>query len=484
MTKNAFCLYLQEHNPKYKMQNSKLWLVFSSLEKSELSQVKKYLQSPFLNQREDLPIFLEFLCRCEEIPPTSQEVWQAVCPGLSYSSPNFNRLCSRLLKQIESFLSLTATPKPQSSPLKLTNAYRAKRLDQLAGSALQNAKKRHQKAPIQDAHWHLNHFLIAEKIYSLGISSQQRTGQTTNLLEASEALDNWFIIEKLKLACSLLASQQLTNSETQLEFLEEIFHKMEKRPQLPPTLSLYWHAFLLLTPPQQQDQFRAFRRELKAHAQLFAPDEQRSLFLIAINFCIRQINQGESEFLPIMYSFYQKGLEEKWLFDRGELSAWTFKNIVSSGLKMRDFEGVEGFLNTYQNRLPEAIRTSFYRYNLAELQLARGEYQEALRTLRFFHFKDALTDLRARLVQIKAGYELGDVQLVDYQISNLRQLIQRRKELAYHRENYRNFARLVKRLINLPPGDWPARNRLQKAISKSPALVEQGWLLEQLKKRE
>ncbi len=138
------------------------------------------------------------------------------------------------------------------------------------------------------------------------------------------------------------------------------------------------------------------------------------------------------------------------------------------------------FIDNYRDRLPEEARENHHRYNLAELQMAQGQYREVLRSLRFLQFKDPLTQLRSRILLVKASLELGDHPLAEYQLAAFRKLLIRRKSLAYHRENYLQFVRIVGRILLLEPGDDASRLAIRQEVELAEAVVERHWLLEKV----
>ncbi|MEM7039298.1 MAG: hypothetical protein AAF570_20150, partial [Bacteroidota bacterium] len=183
---------------------------------------------------------------------------------------------------------------------------------------------------------------------------------------------------------------------------------------------------------------------------------------------------GAGEFLAEVYQLYKRGLDEGWLFERGQLTPWTYKNVVSAGLKLKDLDWVGEFIERYRTDLPEAAEVTFYRYCRAEFQFAKGEYRAVLRTFRFLQLKDPLTHLRARILQIKACFELGEFQLLEAQLENLRQLLRRKKELVYHREAYRNFERFLRRRMGLTPSD--DRSAYLRDLAATEIVAEREWL--------
>jgi hypothetical protein len=72
---------------------------------------------------------------------------------------------------------------------------------------------------------------------------------------------------------------------------------------------------------------------LTQYGNLFPADELRDLFILALNFCIRQYNAGSSDYLAEQFELYKEGFSKDFLspmaFCRGiptkmpQRSAWS-----------------------------------------------------------------------------------------------------------------------------------------------------------------
>lgn len=467
------------------MHGSKLFRSLAFLDASERKAFHKFLDSPFFNHRKDLRSLYSYILQAsEEADWTKEKLWKAVYPDVPFDNPGFNRLCSRLLKLVEQFLAHQMEGGQMGRErIALAKAYLDRGASKMAQSAFQEAEKALGKGKFRDSAYLLDRYHLSEARYNA--SSQKGIRVGVGLREMSADLDLWFVVEKLKHACSLAAQRNVSDEDAPLDFLEEVMEMVErKRLTELPVVGVYFHAYRMMAMEEGGSEYRALRSLLARHAGDLRLGEQRSVFLMAINFCIHSLNSGRQAYLREVYDLYQIGLRDGWLFEQGALSPWTYKNIVSAGLKLRDFEGVAEFVEAYRSRLPEEQRGTFYMSNVAELLFATGRFRETLRTLRYLQFKEALTQLRARILQIMAAYELGEQSMVEYQVANLLKLVKRKKSLAYHRENYRAFARFAKRLVQLWEGDVEGRKSLRKEVEAMEMVVEREWLLEKLGKGE
>lgn len=206
--------------------------------------------------------------------------------------------------------------------------------------------------------------------------------------------------------------------------------------------------------------------------------------MIAINFCVKQLNFGNRDYLKILFALYWNGLETKWLFEKGILSPWTYKNIVSVGLKLALYDQITRFISQYREKLPLSHREDFYQHAQAELLFAKADFQQVLRTTYNVQLKDAITRLRVWIIRIKACYELREITLLEYQIENLSQLLRREKRSAYHKQHYLDFVAHMSRLIRILPNATEAIKAFSEQLDSSEAYLERKWLKDKLEELE
>ena len=457
----------------------KWWRTLGSFSAKEHRTFAKFLASPYFNTRQDLQVLYKQASErlSEEQEPEGETLWRAVHPDRPFDRPAMRHLQSYLLKQMEAFLvHQWAASDLARHRMDLAEAYNSKGLGGLEASALHHAAKALDKNQQKDDA-HFQRVLRYHELQYNAVSQQQRSVRE-QLLDWSGALDDFFVLMKLRQACTMVAQQGVFKTEMRLGFLEAVLEAVEAGDfGKEPAIGIYFHAYKMLTSEAGESHYSHLVNEMQSHGDLFPEAEARAIYLMAINFCIRSLNRGLPSYGAQVYELYMKGLADGWLLENGRLSPWTYKNVVSAGLKLRRFDSVEDFIEGYRTALPPNFQYDYHRYCLAELQLARGDFQQVLRTLRFVQIKDRLAHLRARILQIKAAYELGEFSMVEYQLDNLRQLLRRKKDLAYHKGHYVDFERLARKLVSLGP-NAEQRAKLENEIAGFQGMAEMDWLLE------
>jgi len=94
-----------------KISTSKLIFLLINLSKKEQNALRKFLQSPYFNQRADVLVFFELILKYlnKDIElPSKEFFFQQIYPNQSFSDQNFRLLMSYLFKLAEQFLGTNA----------------------------------------------------------------------------------------------------------------------------------------------------------------------------------------------------------------------------------------------------------------------------------------------------------------------------------------------------------------------------------------
>jgi len=227
--------------------------------------------------------------------------------------------------------------------------------------------------------------------------------------------------------------------------------------------------------------FNKFKKLIHQHWKLIPPTEIRNIYLYAINYCIKRLNTGDRHFIREAFELSRSGLKNKTLLDDGILSSFTYKNITRLGMALSENDWVEEFLETYKKYLHPRERDNNWRYNLAFFYFQQQKYKQAMQLLLQVEFKDVLYNLDARRILLKSYFELGEFNALESLLDSFSRYIHRQKDIGYHRENYLNMIRFVKKIIHGRIADKKIVQQLVKEIETTNGLAEREWLLEKLK---
>jgi hypothetical protein len=154
--------------------------------------------------------------------------------------------------------------------------------------------------------------------------------------------------------------------------------------------------------------------------------------------------------------------------------------MVSTGLKVKQFDWVEDFIHTYSELRDKENRSDFKGFNLARLRFDQMRFQEAKQLLQEVKFKDLFITLNARVLLIKTFYELEQLDLVEHQIKSFQNFVSRQKNLSYHANIFKDNIRFVSKLTRVNHANPANVQKLVNEVKAEKSLTERNWILSKL----
>ncbi len=463
------------------MKSQKLLLSLNQLSKAEQRRFDQFLRSPYFNQRQDVvQLYTSLTNSKEESEP--EALYELIFPGAPFSPQQLRLLLSYLQKLVDQFLALEQwynTPGAEESHL--VQAYRQKGLDRHFNDAMHLAQQALERQPLRNSDYYsrLGALLWEEARHA----SVRHPEDEQHLVGLSDNADLIWLSQKLRYLCLHTAYRARYNTTRSLSLREEVETVLNRYPFLEiPAISTWYYCLKMLEAPETGQYFAQFKHLFLTQGRVFNPDEVRDLYLFAINYCIRRVNEGQTNFFHDILDFYKDGLLKGHLFDNGVLSHFTYHNIVAAGLQTREYEWVEDFIQRYRNTLERTHRDSAYSFNRARLEFARKHYDAALALLQHSNYHEPLLNMAAKTMAIKIYYALDEYEVLHAHLEAFINYIRRKPGLGYHRNNYLNLARYTQKLIGLNWNNKAEVQALRQKIESEAVLTERDWLVDQFGK--
>ena len=465
------------------MQKTLVWEIIAGLSVPEKREAGLFLASPFFNRREDVRHIFRLLAGAAKKgkqAPSRQAVFGQVFPSVKYSDQKMRLSVSYLFKLLEQFL---VQKEMQADPLRqphlLLSAYRRRSLPRHFQTSLKQVEKRMAKQPLRHPGFHFGKYLVEQERYRF-LSGSGRT-QALNLQSVENELTAATVAMKLRQACLMRSHEAVFNTQYEVALLHEVLAEAKKAEmEKVPAVKLYLSCFRALFSEEKNDgNFLKFKSLLFESVHLFPKSEMRDLYLLAINYCIKKINENAHMYYREAHDLYRSGLETELLVEDGKLSRFTYNNVVGLSIRIPDvWEWVEWFVEAYRDHLEPEHRESYFSLSSARLEFARKNYDRALLHLQRADYRDLINNLVAKTLQMKIYFEMEEHGLLESHLRTMRMFIRRKKKLGYHRENWSNIVRYTRKLMELNPFDEEARQVLRSEIKAEEILTEKEWLLE------
>lgn len=460
------------------LEESTLVTLIRAIPASAHRDIRKFLQSPFFTTRTDmLPLF----DRIAEGPVGDKAAfWLALYPSTPFDDQQLRLLMSYLHKLMETYVSFSEWASDEvGQRVSLAVGYRKRGMTTQFSKARNAAEKCVDKRPLRDGEYHQIRYQLMWEEYAL--QTVQNPTDAATFKEMVQHVDASYLSNRLRLICMAYAQRQVyqTSLET-LDVAEVIAMASSSVWADTPAVILYLACYHMLREPDIIDHFHTFTKTLERYQTVFAEEEVRGLYQQAINYCIRRLNSGDDLFFKEVLRLYQSGLTNGYLLEQGLLSRFAYHNIVAAALHVGELDWANEFIHDYKPHLERKYRDSSFSFNLARLEYHRKRFDSVLELLQKANYRDPLLNLAARTLLLKTWYETGETDLLLSHLDAMRNYIQRKRVIGYHKANYMNIVRFADRLLKVNFRDAKALDALRLAIEKEVVLTERDWFLARL----
>jgi len=448
----------------------------NSLNLNEKAAFEKYLESPFFNVGQVAAGLYQAVVAGKK--GFRQEYFNALFPGKRYDDKQYRYIASELNRHLEKFMMLKNL---QKDPL-ITDLITAGAL------ADRDLKKSYHmihrditaKQTIRDETWFMRQYEhgIQDLRYTIRDAERKAAPDYHTVIRH---LDTFYLLAKLRLACESINMANILQSSVDIGMYEKIL-ELADGPQFAetPLLLLYARIYTILTDSKNETAFNEAGTLLREHSEQIKPAEMVNLYQYLKNFCVRQVNSGNTAYVRILFNLYNDMLQNKPMMRHDYLSQWEFKNMVTISLRLGEHDWCEKFLNRYITNLRPEDRKNALTYNTAYFSFMKGEYRQAVRKLQEVEMTDVFYQLDSRVVILKCYYELNDNDAFFYSASAFRLFLMRNKSIsAFQQTIYRN---LIKYITGIERARFN-RAKLQKIrqkIETEKNVADVAWLMNKI----
>ncbi|NUO00719.1 MAG: hypothetical protein HUU01_08885 [Saprospiraceae bacterium] len=474
------------------MQRSRLIIVLKTLDLKARTRFIEYVASPFFNKNEKVrrlcSLVLQYAPDFEHSALHKKAVYKYVFQQEGYADLPLNNVISDLLQLLYDFLALHRYQAQMQLKRELL-------LGELLDRELYGEVERFADKAIPVGHYetYLHAYRLHEKSDEAAIAKGKR-GYNEHLQQGADAFDLYYYCNKLRIACDMASRNAVIQAGYECHFLPEVLAWLEQNTAIveaAPILQVYLQALQMLQETDQAMHYFALKSLLAQHIALFSRQELQSLYHYCLNFCVRQINSGQGVYYREVLDLYKLLLQENILLQNGHLSQWAYNNIITAGIRLREYDWTGEFIKRYREFLQPDAQHNAYTYNLATLFYEKGEPAKALQQLQNVEFTDAFYHLSAKIIQLKSYYALNETEPFMALLEATRKFLSRNNQLSdYQKKSNANFVKLSRGLFQLRQCKSLVAGRvfrqrnanLLAQVQRIQPLANKDWLEEALKR--
>ncbi len=465
------------------MIGSKLLQYLKACSAREWTVLEKFAASPYYNENPDCLRLLQLLRPYhpdfDAAKITKRWAHDQLFPNQAYQDKALRYLMSDLCRLVEQFWVLERRKEREPD-------YLLELLEATSDRGLQKAFQQVDKkvAKVIDEnrprnahffHWRQRWGEIHDQHYQ----RQRRRQPDYSIQEASDALDRYYYLQKLRFVCSMLDRQAIFDADFRSGISEAWKNHLQQQDHFgEPLIRLYDLILQALIEEADPAYFNFLQEQLPSFTHRLPAEELQSIYLFAINYCARKIRQGQSEFAQHALELYVAGIENRILFDgSGKLSPWTFTNVVKLALSLKPFRWIEDFMDRYATALPDHFQANALHYNRAELYYYTHQFDRAQRELSQVAHSDLNYYLGGRVLLAKIYYESEETEALLSLIASFTIFLKRNRQLSADlKRTYLNFCEFLFQLVRRKPKRMAT---LEEDIRSTALLTDRKWLLTQ-----
>jgi hypothetical protein len=470
---------------------SKILTQILSLNLKDRKKFLAFSESPYLNSNEKLNQILTLIFKNEEfiLKETSKnKLFNLFFKNQPFDEQTFHNHLSYLKKLYQKFTALeNFFDKPLNESLfSLEYVYQNNHWDYFTTRA-KSLKKLLDENNFKDSSFHFTAYRLNTLQGYYESSFIDRT-KTVNFQAMLDHLDSFYLIEKLKHSCHLKANMIIANTHYNFHFLDTIFNEIAPFEN-DPTINLYSTIYKTMGETNTEQYYLELKKMLSSDHLSLSEEAAQDLYSFSYNYCIQQINKGNSHYQRELFELYKESLRKNLLLSNHVISEWDYKNITTLGCSLNEFDWTLEFIENFKQKLAENRKENAYNYCKAHWFFSRKMYDNALESLRFVQYTDVKYHISTTFLTIRTYYEKKDIEALLSLLDTFRIYVLRNKKInAAEKKGYTNFVRFTKQLALISfssfDGDDPKKiSKLKKNIEECNDLINKTWLLNELQKK-
>ncbi len=470
------------------MQQTLIIQLLQTFTLEEIKKLDKFLHSEYFHAHEDamklFDVIKAYYPDFISDQLAKEQIFAQLFPNRPFDDGVLRTLRKYLLRSVLNFLTFHRLEKEEA----MSQLFLLYELIDRGVPTIFNKQVRQMENILENTTYHDNEYLLIKFLFKRLILEYQfmsnKREKTPTLDSAHDYLDQYYLASKLELICSALNNQLIIGKQIHSSFFTtEIFQYLEKDIQeFPLLIQVYYYAAQFLKNPENGvGAYQSFKQLMDTRDKSLSQKDLTQLYLYAIGYTNFLYRSGKKEYLKEMFEIYKQMLKYDLLFEGKLIPVHNYKNIVTLGLRLGDYEWTESFIDDYKQFIPEDFREGVYKYNLAHLYFYKEKYGDALKLMQDIDFLDTFYQLGYKLLQLKIFYQLEDVDSFFNLAKTFQTHIQRQKDIPEARLlAFQNFVKLLRNIFRIKIREKGNYEELKTKLMGIHPIIEKEWLVKKL----
>jgi len=466
------------------MYKSKLIDRLRLLEKDELRDFARFIESPYYNKDEKVVRLFNYLKKYYPVFETTQLDREYIADKLfpEWKEKQYNKisyLMTDLSQLVDDFITVRELEKNdfEYRQFKL-KAYKRRKGDWFFTQTAQKLKKDLDKASERGIDYYFRQYQLNHEIYTHAITNRIQT-RIQSLENTVNNLDLFYFSTKLRYGSEVQLREMMFSEKNELTLLNEILETVHS-PEFDNVVFIRVFAKVIqLYKTKDKAIYDDTKQLIINNFDQFNAVEQVDIINLLSSFCLWEYNHGKIEYLSEIFKNYEFGLAQNiWIID-GRMRRIIFDNIAGTACNLSKFEWTDAFIKRYNRYLREDIAEDVVK--MARLEFSMSNFDKTLKLIRDMELVDGRYQEIAKIFQIRCYYELFDYQDIFYDACNaFAQYCRRNKVISQSTKTlYLNFITFIKQLHEAKHTRNFTKTQLSEKLEQN-SIPYSSWLKEKI----
>ncbi len=471
------------------MQKSKLIDRLRLIEREELRNFGKFVESPYHNTDEKVVRLFDYLKKYHPVFEHKKldrdYITEKLFPewkGNVYKK--LSHVMSSLSDRVDDFFILREMEEDELERQQfLLKAYKRRKGDWFFNQVSDTLNKTLDETSEYGINYYLHKYRLNHEIYTHTATERVEKG-IESFKNVVANLDAFYFSQKFLYASEIRFRELYYSEKSEILLLEEMLKEAEKATFADKQHVIIFSAIIKLYYTKDKKDYEQLKKLIFEGLHQFSLVEKLDTVMFVNNFCIMEYNQGKEDYLIEVFDLHEYGLHQKLWLVKGYLSNLTYNNIVAIACLLEKYDWTEKFIRDYSKYLREEIRDSLRTMAVCRLEFSMGNYEKILELLRGVEFVDLHHNLAAKSYQLRSYVELGGYDMLFYDACNaFAQYCRRNKTIGKEtKETHLNFIKMARRIHQHQYEKKENQKDMMEELNKLPC-ANAKWLKKKIKEK-
>lgn len=344
-----------------------------------------------------------------------------------------------------------------------------KKLDGITAKSIENYK-----------HCYSLEYGILENINRLDLLAKK-----DNLSELNQNLDTIYILNKLSIEITCRSLLNISAKKAyNFNILKDLQQLLKKQEYFDNPLIKANIISSNLLQTNQHKYYANLIELLDSNLEMIPLKDLKAFYLVANNFCIKKIKEGNEEYYKNMFELFQKMDENDLIMDNNFIQIGILKNVTSIACKVQKYNWAMQMIAKYKPFIQKEFQYSVYHFNSGAVAFYQNKYKTALNHFIKVDNFNLAYDIDCRMMILKCHYELD----TDYDERTMRVFVvaerymqTNRKLVLSDKKAYKNFIRILLNVYRVKhKATRMTKESLLYKIEKAEFISDKNWLLKKI----